>query len=106
MRSLNKAAAAAICLLGGAALAQAAEKPADPQIAHIAYTAGELDITAAKHALAKSRSKEVRAFAEDMIRDHEAVNKQALDLVKKLHVTPADNDTSRALTRLRQFDRL
>ena len=39
MRSLNKAAAAAICLLCGAALAQAAEKPTDPQIAHIAYTA-------------------------------------------------------------------
>jgi putative membrane protein len=99
MRSFNKAAAAAICLLGGAALAQAAEKPTDPQVAHIAYTAGELDITAAKHALAKSGNKEVRAFAEDMIRDHEAVNKQALDLVKKLHVTPADNDTSRALTK-------
>ena len=99
MRSLNKAAVAAICLLGGMALAQAAEKPTDPQIAHIAYTAGVLDITAAKQALAKSKSKEVRAFAEDMLRDHEAVNKQALDLVKKLHVTPADNDTSRALTK-------
>jgi putative membrane protein len=99
MRSLNIAAAAAICLLGGAALAQAAEKPTDPQIAHIAYTAGELDITAAKHALAKSKNKEVRAFAQDMVRDHEAVNKQALDLVKKLHVTPADNETSRALTK-------
>ena len=48
MRSLNKAAAAAICLLGGMALAQAAEKPTDPQIAHIAYTAGVLDITAAR----------------------------------------------------------
>ena len=99
MRSLNKAAAAAICLLGGMALAQAAEKPSDPQIAHIAYTAGVLDITAAKAALAKSKNKEVRAFAQDMLRDHEAVNKQALDLLNKLHVTPADNDTSRALTK-------
>ena len=34
-----------------------------------------------------------------MERDHEAVNKQALDLVKKLKVTPEDNDTSRALTK-------
>jgi len=99
MRSLNKAAAAAICLLCGAALAQAAEKPTDPQIAHIAYTAGKLDITAAKKAIAKSKNKEVRAFAQDMLRDHEAVNKQALDLLNKLHVTPADNDTSRALTK-------
>jgi putative membrane protein len=99
MRSLNKAATAAICLLSGMALAQAAEKPTDPQIAHIAYTAGELDITAAKQAIAKSKNKEVRAFAQDMLRDHEAVNKQALALVTKLHVTPADNDTSRALTK-------
>lgn len=31
-----------------------------------------------------------------MVRDHTAVNKQAVDLVKKLKVTPEDNDTSRA----------
>jgi putative membrane protein len=93
------AAIAAICMLGGAALAQGAAKPTDPQIAHIAYTAGQLDITAAKQALSKSKNKEVVAFAQDMVRDHEAVNKQALDLVKKLNVTPADNDTSRALSK-------
>ena len=34
---------AAICMLCGAALAQGAA-PTDPQIAHIAYTAGQLDI--------------------------------------------------------------
>ena len=92
------AAIAAISLLGGAAFAQGA-KPTDPQIAHIAYTAGVIDIAAAKQALAKSGNKEVKAFAEDMVRDHEAVTKQALDLVKKLKVTPEDNDTSRALTK-------
>jgi putative membrane protein len=93
------AAVAAICMLSGAALAQGAAKPTDPQIAHIAYTAGVLDITAAKQALSKSKNKDVVAFANDMVRDHEAVNKQALDLVKKLKVTPEDNDTSRALTK-------
>jgi putative membrane protein len=93
------AAIAAICLLSGTVLAQDASKPTDPQIAHIAYTAGQLDITAAKQALSKSKNKEVLAFAQDMMRDHEAVNKQALDLVKKLNVTPADNDTSRALSK-------
>ena len=93
------AAIAAICMLSGAALAQGAAKPTDPQIAHIAYTAGQLDITAAKQALSKSKNKEVIAFAQDMVRDHEAVNKQALDLVKKLNVTPADNDTSRTLSK-------
>jgi putative membrane protein len=34
-----------------------------------------------------------------MVRDHEAVNKQALALVKKLKVTPEDNDTSRTLSK-------
>jgi len=92
------AAIAAICLLSSPALAQGA-KLTDPQIAHIAYTAGEIDIMAAKQALDKASNKEVKQFAQDMVRDHEAVNKQALDLVKKLKVTPEDNDTSRALSK-------
>jgi putative membrane protein len=92
------AAVAAACLLSGAALAQGA-KPTDPQIAHIAYTAGQIDIAAGKQALSKASNKDVKAFAEDMVRDHEAVNKQALDLVKKLNVTPQDNDTSKALSK-------
>ena len=61
----------ALCLLSASAFAQGA-KLTDPQIAHIAYTAGQLDIDAAK---------------------------QALALVKKLNVKPEDNDTSRALTK-------
>ena len=93
------AAMAAVCLLGGGAFAQGSAKPTDPQIAHIAYTAGVIDVAADKQALARSKNKDVRAFAEDMVRDHEAVNKQALDLVKKLNVTPEDNATSRSLTK-------
>jgi putative membrane protein len=93
------AAIAAVCLLSGAAFAQGGAKPTDPQIAHIAYTAGVLDITAAKQAISKSKNKDVVAFANDMVRDHEAVNKQALDLVKKLNVTPEDNDTSKSLSK-------
>jgi putative membrane protein len=92
------AAIAAVSLLSGAAFAEGA-KPTDPQIAHIAYTAGVIDIAAAKQALAKTSNKDVKAFAENMVRDHEAVNKQALDLVKKLKVTPEDNDTSKSLSK-------
>ncbi|MEN3285968.1 MAG: putative rane protein [Bradyrhizobium sp.] len=88
----------ALCLSSSAALSQGA-KPTDPQIAHIAYTAGEIDIKAAKQALDKTSNKQVKEFAEGMVRDHEAVNKQALDLVKKLKVTPEDNETSRALSK-------
>ncbi len=89
---------AAMVIATGTASAQGA-KPTDPQIAHIAYTAGQLDIDAAKQALAKSKNKEVRAFAQDMQRDHKAVNDKALALVKKLKVTPEDNDTSKALAK-------
>ncbi|TPQ34497.1 hypothetical protein C2U70_17030 [Bradyrhizobium guangdongense] len=92
------AAIAAVALLSGPTLAQS-PKPTDPQIAHIAYTAGVIDINAAKQAIKKTKSKDVKAFAEDMVRDHEAVNKQALALVKKLNVTPEDNDTSKTLSK-------
>jgi putative membrane protein len=90
---------AIVALGAGVAFAQGGPKPTDPQIAHIAYTAGQLDIDAANQALAKSKNADVRAFAEQMARDHAAVNKQALDLVNKLNLKPDDNDTSRALTK-------
>jgi putative membrane protein len=80
-----------------AAPAMAADTPTDPQIAHIAYTAGTIDIAAAKQALARSHNKSVRAFAHEMVRDHQAVNTKALALVKKLHVTPEANATSASL---------
>lgn len=92
------AALAALYLFGAAPLAQPADKPTDPQIAHIAYTAGALDVDMGKLAISKSKNKDVLDFAESMVRDHEAVNVQALDLVKKLNVTPEDNATSKALT--------
>ncbi len=92
------AASAALCLASSVAMAQG-PKPTDPQIAHIAYTAGVIDINAAKQAMSKASNKDVKAFAQDMVRDHEAVNKQALDLVKKLNVTPEDNDTSKTLSK-------
>jgi len=93
------AAMAALCLLAATPFAQAADKPTDPQIAHIAYTAGALDVDVAKLAISKSHNKDIVAFAKDMVRDHEAVNEQALALVKKLKVTPEDNATSKALTK-------
>jgi putative membrane protein len=90
--------AAAFLLTSGAAHAQAA-KPNDAQIAHIAYTAGQVDIANAEQAMKKSKNKAVREFAQSMLRDHKAVNDQALALVKKLKVTPQDNDTSKAIAK-------
>ena len=90
------AALAAMGLTCAAMVAQAAGLN-DAQIAHIAYTADLIDIKAADLALQKSKDKEVRGFAENMVHDHKAVNEQALALVKKLNVTPQDNGTSAAL---------
>ena len=72
--------------------------PSDPQIAHIAYTAGAIDAEAGRLALAKSQDQAVRSFAETMVRDHEAVNGKALALARKLGVTPEQNGTSQALS--------
>ena len=92
------AAIATACIIAGAAAAPAA-KPTDPQIAHIVYTADNLDIENAKQALDKSKNEQVRNFAQRMIGDHTSVNDQALVLVKKLNVTPDDNPTSQSLTK-------
>ena len=94
---------AAIAAASLLAMSPAAAQPAaginDAQIAHIAYSAGQIDIDAARQALAKSRNRAVRAFATTMLRDHQAVNVQALALVHKLGVTPEANPTSAALAR-------
>lgn len=92
-----------IAMLSAAALvapaSAGAAAPTDPQIAHIAYTAGSIDIAAGKQALARAHDRKVRDFAKEMVRDHQAVNTKALALVKKLHVTPQDNPTSQGLTK-------
>ena len=95
------AAASALAMAAPAAAAA----PTDPQIAHIAYTAGALDIAAAKQALKMSHNATVREFAQEMVRDHEAVNAKALALVKKLHVTPEANATSTSLTKAADAER-
>ena len=93
------AALGVVCLSLSAPLAIAADKPTDAQIAHIAYSAGAIDVEAAKLALSKTKDPNVTAFAQSMQKDHEAVNEMALSLVKKLHVTPEDNATSQALAK-------
>jgi len=110
MIRISLMAAALALTLPAAALAQAA-KPNDAQIAHIAYTAGAIDIAAGKQAQAKSHDKAVLEFAGEMVRDHTAVNDKALALVKKLGVTPQANPTSAALqagatAKLKELDKL
>src|SRR3954463_12350213 len=91
--------AAGMLAISGVAVSKAAPAINDAQIAHIAYTAGAIDVAAGKQALAKSHNKAVREFATEMVRDHQAVNDKALALVKELKVTPEDNSTSQALSK-------
>ena len=88
---------AAICFAAASAMAQG--KPTDPQIADIAYTAGQIDIEQAIDALKKTHNKAVRSFAEEMIKDHLAVNNKVLTLCDKLKVEPETNDTSKSMYR-------
>ncbi len=84
-------------LLVAPAIALAQGGPSDPQIAHIVVTANQIDVDAGKLAKSRSKNKDVQAFAQQMITDHTAVNKQAGALAKKLGVKPEDNDTSKSL---------
>jgi putative membrane protein len=75
-------AAAVIALAPAMAFAQA---PSDPQIAGIVVTANQIDVDAGKLAKSQSKRKDVQQFAQQMITDHTAVNKQAAaDTAKKL----------------------
>lgn len=96
MKLLHAAMISALSLPIG--LASAQEKAlSDPQIAGIVVTANQIDVDAGKLAKSRTRSKAVGEFAEQMITDHTAVNKQAAALAKKLNVTPEESAVSKGL---------
>lgn len=91
-------AGAMITVAGLNAPAQAqAGAPTDPQIVGIVVAANQIDIDYANLAISKSKNKQVRAFAQQMVTDHSALQKSVSDLGAKLNVTPADSDTSNSL---------
>ncbi|SAK52848.1 hypothetical protein AWB79_01940 [Caballeronia hypogeia] len=96
MKPIHIACTAMLALATIGAHAQGAG-PTDPQIAAIVVTANQVDIDAGKLAESKTRSKDVKAFAQQMVTDHSGVNKAATALVKKLNVTPEDSPTSQSL---------
>ena len=89
--------ASALALLGSYAYAQSGA-PNDAQIAAIVVAANQVDINAGKLAASKATAAEVKSFGAQMVTDHTGVNKSAVDLVTRLHVTPEDNPTSASLT--------
>lgn len=92
--------AAATLAISFSSVSAQAQKPADLndlQIAHVAYIADNIDIRYAHLALAISQNPAIHKFAQTMIRDHTAVNTQALALLKKLKAAPQDNFLSKQL---------
>lgn len=78
-------------------LAQENPTLSDPEVAHVAVVANQIDIGYAEIAMKKSKNKGILKFAETMTNDHTAVIGQASALAKKLGVTPKDNAVSQQL---------
>ena len=97
MNSSKIAVALAASLFLVNASAQDKGGPSDPQIAGIVVTANAIDIDAGELAKSHTKNKQVSEFAQLMITDHTAVNKQAGALAKKLGVKPEDSPTSQSL---------
>jgi putative membrane protein len=84
-------------LLAGSVYAQENPKLSDPEVAHVAVVANQIDIAYAAIAKEKSKDADILKFAETMTNDHNAVINQASALVKKLNVTPKENSVSQKL---------
>ncbi|HSU16876.1 DUF4142 domain-containing protein [Longimicrobium sp.] len=69
----------------------------DPQIAAIVLAANSADSASGEQAREKAQNPKVKEFGQRMVTDHGGVNKQAVALAGKLHVTPEENNTSRQL---------
>jgi len=89
--------AVALLVTLGLAVESKAQQPSDANIGAIVLAANQIDIDYAKIALTKSKNKEVRDFAQQMITDHEAVLKLVIELAGKLGLTPVENETSKSL---------
>src|SRR5215813_11383301 len=71
--------------------------PTDPQIVGIVVAADNIDIEYGKLAASKTKNKQVRDFAQQMIADHSSVQKSVNELAAKLNVAPEDSETSDSL---------
>lgn len=86
------------CPFGNSSLyAQETIQLSDPEVASVAVTANQIDVTYGELALKKSDNADIRQFAQTMVNDHNAIIKQAAALAKKLGVTPKDNALTQQL---------
>jgi putative membrane protein len=76
----------------------AAATVSDAQSAAIVLAANTVDSTAGALAAQKGTRDDVKQFGQRMVTDHGGVNKQAVALAGRLHLTPEENPTSQQLT--------
>jgi len=69
----------------------------DGNIIAIFVAANDADIKNGQQAKGKSKSTQVKSFADRMIQDHTAAKKEAQDLAGRLNINAEDNDASRQL---------
>src|SRR4051794_2211336 len=72
-------------------------KPSDPQIVGVVTAAEQIDIDTAKLSLKKTKSDQVKQFAQQMSDDHSKLESSVNDLGKKLNVNPVPSDSSMSL---------
>jgi putative membrane protein len=97
MKKLSCGILVCLSLSFATAYGQGNPKLSDAEVASVAVVANQIDIAYADVAKEKSKNAEILKFAETMTNDHKAVLEQAGALVKKLGVTPKDNDVSKKL---------
>ena len=69
----------------------------DPQIATIALTAHQIDVTRGKMAQKKTKNDAVRQLADQMVNDHSNGANEVLALAKKLGVKPEQSAVTKSL---------
>jgi putative membrane protein len=74
-----------------------AQQISDAEIAAIVIAANQVDIDAGALAASTSASAQVKAFGEQMVAAHTAVNKSASELAARIKLAPKDNATSQSL---------
>ena len=79
------------------AFAQQILPPNDAEIVGIVIAANNADINSGKYMQNKAQSKEVKAYAQHMVKEHDEMNDQAMALAKKLNLKPEESMTSRSL---------
>lgn len=75
----------------------AADIPTDDQIVKILTTTNDGEVAQAKLARTNAKSKQVKNFANHMIKEHSNNNAKSLKLAKRIKLSPEANETSMTL---------